>query len=294
MIKMEWVIQPACHGMTIGMYLKTEKQFSRRILKAIKFDGGKILLNGEEETVRTVLKVGDILSVSLPIEKNDTIKSTPMPLDIIYEDDALMVINKQAGMASIPSMNHPNSTIANGIIAYYKEKELPYTVHIVTRLDVNTSGLLLIAKHRYIHSLLAKMQQKGSIKRRYHAIVEGILKEKKGTINQPIGRKEDSIIERTVRGDGQRAVTHYEVVWERDSYSLLNIVIETGRTHQIRVHMSYLGCPILGDDLYGGSKCERHALHCSELSFLHPITNKYLVFKSPIPSDMLGLTKKGE
>ncbi|GEN30652.1 23S rRNA pseudouridine1911/1915/1917 synthase [Cerasibacillus quisquiliarum] len=292
MINMEWTIQSTCHGMTIGTYLKTEKQFSRRILKAVKFDGGKILLNGEEKTVRAVLKAGDKLSVTLPIEKNNTIIATPMPLDIIYEDDALMVINKQAGVASIPSMHHPDTSIANGVIAYYKEKKLPYTVHIVTRLDVNTSGLLLIAKHRYIHSLLAKMQQKGNIKRRYHAIVEGILEEKKGTINQPIGRKEDSIIERTVRSDGQRAVTHYEVVWEKDSYSLINIVIETGRTHQIRVHMSYLGCPIVGDDLYGGSTCERHALHCSELSFLHPISNKHLVFQSSIPSDMLGLTEK--
>ncbi|HEY4601930.1 MAG TPA: RluA family pseudouridine synthase [Cerasibacillus sp.] len=293
MIKLEWVIEPACHGMTIGMYLKAEKQFSRRILKAVKFDGGKIRLNDEEQTVRAIIKEGDRLSISLPIEKSDTLQPTRMPLDIVYEDEAIIVINKQAGVASIPSMNHPKSSIVNGVLAYYKEKGLPYTVHVVTRLDVDTSGLLLIAKHRYIHSLLAKMQQTGHIVRRYTAIVEGTLNEKKGTINQPIGRKEGSIIERMVRSDGQHAVTHYEVVREREGYSIINIEIETGRTHQIRVHMSYLGYPLLGDDLYGGRFRERHALHCSELSFLHPITNKYLVFQSPIPTDMLRLIKMG-
>lgn len=291
---MQWVIEEKQSGMTIHSFLRLEKQFSRRILKAVKFDGGKITVNGTEKTVRYVLNTGDYLQVQLPKEERGTIKAVDLPLDIVYEDDAILIINKQPGIATIPSFNHPKKTITNGVLAYYERNNIPYTVHIVTRLDRDTSGLLLIAKHRYSHSLLAKAQQEGAVQRYYTAIVEGKFCKKKGKIDANIGRKEGSIIERKVRADGQYAITNYKVMKEMKNMSLVEINLETGRTHQIRVHMAWLGHPLVGDDLYGACAqlMRRQALHCSKLVFPHPITKKQVEIELPLPTDMEKLTSE--
>ncbi|MDY0407916.1 RluA family pseudouridine synthase [Virgibacillus soli] len=212
-------------------------------------------------------------------------------MNIVYEDDAVLIIDKQAGVTTIPSLYHSNDSIANGILAHYEKYHIPYTVHIVTRLDRDTSGLLLVAKHRYSHSLLAASQKARKINRTYTALTEGILTKKIGTIDAKIGRKADSIIERTVCLDGQQAITHYEVLEEKEQLSVVRVSLETGRTHQIRVHFSWLGHPLIGDDLYGGSQAllNRQALHCSQLSFIHPFTNREMVFHSTLPKDMQRL-----
>lgn len=288
---MKWIIEDEYDGMLVREYLRTVRAFSRRILKAVK-DEGIILQNGESVTVRSVLKKGDTLEVNMPVESPGK-NMTPhfIPLDIVFEDDDVLVINKPAGISTIPSRLHSERSLAHGILYYYREKGLPYTVHIVTRLDKDTSGLLLVAKHRFSHSLLSRDQKGKGVSRQYKALAEGYLKQKSGTIYAPIGRKETSIIEREVREDGQEAITHYEVIEELSGFSFVRIHLDTGRTHQIRVHFSHIGHPLLGDDLYGGSTryMKRQALHCDRLSFVHPITREKMTFTIPLPEDMANV-----
>lgn len=289
---MEWFIIDKFANQTIRSFLKDEQAFSRRILKAIISDDGYVRLNGSAVKLNELLSEGDHLEVQFPSEeKGPFMKAERLPLTILYEDEFLLVIDKQAYMATIPSRHHPHHTLANGILGYYEQYAIPYTVHIVTRLDKGTSGLVLVAKHRYSHSLLSKMQRETKIKRRYQALVAGHLSGKEGSIRTNIGRKDGSIIERTVRPDGQKAVTHYEVIKETLSHTLVDISLETGRTHQIRVHFSSIGHPLLGDDLYGGEHTliKRQALHCSQLSFLHPFTQHKIIVNSELPSDMKRL-----
>lgn len=286
---MRWIIQSQTDGKLLREFLRNDQDFSRRLLKSLIYEGGKILVNGKPENLRYRLKSGDIVSVEFAMEVKGTfMQAENIPLDIVYEDDAIMVINKQPGIATIPSIIHQTGTLANGILYYYETHNIPYTVHVVTRLDRDTSGLLLIAKHRLSHSILSSSQKQGKVKRKYLGLVEGVFKEKQGIIDANIARKDGSIIERTVREDGQRAITHYQVVHETESHSLLAVQLETGRTHQIRVHFSHVGHPLAGDDLYGGkiTLINRQALHCSELSFEHPKTKEWMTYRAPLPEDM--------
>lgn len=275
--------------MLIRDFLQKKQHFSRRILNAIKFEGGKILVNGVERRVGHRLQSGDRLTIYFPPEKKgDFMIPENIKLSIVYEDEDILVVNKPPYMAVTPSPLQPTGTVANGVLAYYEENNIPYTVHVVTRLDRNTSGLLLIAKHRYSHSILASFQQDYEVKRKYQAIIEGSLDVVEGSIRAPISRKEGSIIERMVNKSGKQAITHYKVDQELNGHTLVKVELETGRTHQIRVHFSHLGHPLAGDDLYGGSTqfINRQALHCYELSFQHPLTNKRMFFKLPLPKDM--------
>lgn len=286
---MKWHVTKDQENQMLREYLKDVQGFSRRLIKIIKFQGGSLAVNGEYTTVRRVLKAGDLVEVTFPPEyQGGFMKAEAMPLHIVYEDQDVIVINKPAGIATIPSLHHKTGTLANGILHHYQKQMLEYTVHVVTRLDRDTSGLLLVAKHRLSHSMLAREQKAGRIARRYQAIVSGHLADKEGTINQAIARKPDSIIERMVDGTGKRAITHYQVLDETEKNSLVGIRLETGRTHQIRVHFSYIGHPLLGDTLYGGDqdRLTRQALHCVSLSFIHPMTKRQLTFRSPLPNDM--------
>ncbi|WP_010093581.1 RluA family pseudouridine synthase [Ornithinibacillus scapharcae] len=286
---MRWTIQQTEEGKLLRDYLRNTQGFSRRILKSLVYDGGTLLVNNEKADLRYILKTDDIVTLEFPSEvKGNHMHAEPIPLNIVYEDESVLVINKQAGVATIPSMNHQTGTIANGVLYHYETHNIPYTVHVVTRLDRDTSGLLLIAKHRYSHSLLSSIQKNGGVKRKYFAVVDGVPTPIQGTINANIGRKEGSIIERIVREDGQQAITHYEVKQDNRWYALIAVQLETGRTHQIRVHFSHIGHPLLGDDLYGGSKnlIERQALHCYFLSFEHPMTKEIMSFQVDLPEDM--------
>ncbi|MGD6792905.1 RluA family pseudouridine synthase [Metabacillus indicus] len=290
---LSWTIPSEDEGKTVKDYLK-EKKISKRALTDIKFAGGSIQLNGEHATVRASLSAGDDLKVTFPPEEpSPGIVPEKMNLDIVYEDEWCLVINKPPFVPTIPSREHPGGTLANGLLDYYRENGIAATIHAVNRLDKDTSGLMLVAKHRFAHSLFSSMQKQGSIKRTYAALVEGALTEESGTVDAPIGRKEESIIERTVREDGQHAVTHYQVLSSEEKYTLVTLRLETGRTHQIRVHMAYIGHPLCGDSLYGGSRdlMQRQALHSRLLSFFHPLLEKEMTFEAEIPADMQAVLK---
>lgn len=294
---MKWQISTEHAGMTINDYLFNELNFSNRLIRRAKSDGNLILVNGLKQTVRYVLKSGDMLQVLFgPEEKGPLMTPENIPLSIVYEDDHIIVINKQPNLVTIPSRLHPKETVANGLIYYYEQQNLPYTAHIITRLDRETSGLLLIAKHQYSHSLLANSQLAGQIQRKYKAIVHGHLHNKVGEIDEPIGRKPGSIIERMVTEDGKRALTHYKVEKEFGNYSLVNVELKTGRTHQIRVHFSHLGHPLVGDDLYGGhiTKLTRQALHCEQLVFTHPFTNETIKINAHLHEDLMSFIQSIE
>jgi 23S rRNA pseudouridine1911/1915/1917 synthase len=290
---LKWEVSKEEVGMTIKEFLKAH-QISKAALTDIKFSGGKILVNAEEMNVRYSLKIGDQLSVIFPLEMpSEGLLGESIPLEIIFEDEFVLVVNKPAFMNTIPSREHPTGSLANALLGYYKEIGLLAATHIVTRLDRNTSGLVLVAKHRHVHHLLSEQQKSGLVKRTYVALVHGRLMEDVGTIKVPIGRKSDSIIEREVSDSGQYACTHFRVLERMGRFTYVELQLETGRTHQIRVHMSYLGHPLLGDDLYGGSLdlMNRQALHCREVSFIHPFTGKEMMFEVPVAGDMEKLIK---
>lgn len=288
--KLEWTVGKT-EEMLLRDFLK-EKNISKAALTDIKFKGGKILVNSREQNVRYLLKEHDDVTIFFPPEiQSSGLLTEELPLNILYEDDYLLVVNKEYGMSTIPSREHPRGSLANGLAGYYNSKNLKATTHIVTRLDRDTSGIVLIAKHRHIHHLLSQQQMMKTISRRYIAFAEGQFQKWQGTIAEPIGRSDDSIIKREVRKDGQTAITHFSVQEVRDNFTVVELFLETGRTHQIRVHLSSIGHPLLGDDLYGGKRTliNRQALHCASLKFIHPVTGSGCSFFAPLPKDMQEL-----
>ncbi|WP_254846680.1 RluA family pseudouridine synthase [Oceanobacillus sojae] len=284
-----WVIDQTDAKLTIKDFLQKKQGFSRRLLTAMKQDGGKFLINAEDSYITETLQVNDQLTVIFPEEASGSIEATEMDLAIMYEDEDHLVLNKPAGQACLPSMNDRQYSLANGIQAYYQSTGHPATVHIVTRLDKDTSGLVLIAKNRYVHALLSEAQKKNQIHRIYETIITGEMNPAAGIINAPIARKKTSIIEREVNWrDGKEAVTDYQTLSILSGASLLRVQLKTGRTHQIRVHFSYFGHPLLGDDLYGGKTevISRQALHCAEIEWLHPFLNKRIKLNCELPLDM--------
>ncbi|RBW69951.1 RluA family pseudouridine synthase [Bacillus taeanensis] len=291
----KWTVKKAHEGLLLRDFLRHEKQISRTLLTDIKFKGGKIVVNGKEERVRYEVNVGDQIEVYFPKEqRSETMKPIHLPLTIVYEDDHFLLVNKPPNITTIPSRQELNVSLAQAVLYYYEQHHIPSTIHVVNRLDRDTSGLVLIAKHRYVHDLLSKQQKQKTMKRTYLAFVHGIVEKGKEKINRPIGRKEGSIIEREVREDGQAAVTHYQVLEQWKQYALLALSLETGRTHQIRVHMASLQHPLLGDTLYGGRRdfINRQALHSHTLTFYHPFLEKVLTFKASLPEDMKQLIIK--
>lgn len=283
-------------GKLLRQYLRDSLRLSSRYIKRLTREKRFLLINDQPVTVRYQLKEADTLTIKFPEEtRSQTMVAERVALDIVYEDDWLIVLNKKAKIPSIPSREHPTGTIANGLLHYYEEKGIPYTVHIVTRLDKDTSGLMLVAKHQLSHSILSQKQRERKIERFYEALVEGVVKSDHGTINRPIRRKKTSIIEREVAPDGQEAITHYEVKRRYRKFTHVNIQLETGRTHQIRVHFSSIGHPLIGDGLYGNSDSvlTHHALHCHTLKFHHPHTNELLTFHVDVPKTWLPFFSYG-
>lgn len=289
--ELSWNIAAAEEGMILREFLKSQ-HISKAALADIKFQGGKITVNAQEETVRYVLRNGDQVTVQFPLEKcSDGLIAEDLPLNIIYEDDHVLVINKPAFMNTIPSREHPAGSIANRVAGYYSKQGIPSTVHVVTRLDRDTSGIMLIAKHRHVHHLMSEQQKRGEVKRTYVAFVHGHIAPE-GKVEAPIGRKSSSIIEREVREDGQYACTLFKRLREFDEgYSYVQLRLLTGRTHQIRVHMAHIGHPLLGDDLYGGTleRINRQALHCRQIKFVHPFTGEQMMFEAELVEDMSRL-----
>lgn len=271
--------------------LKEQFLLSDRLITKLK-KANKIYLNDLQTYTKKSVTVGDTVSVLIDFEEdNSNIVASNIPLNIIYEDDYLLVINKPANIAIHPSILHFDNSLSNGVKFYFDKLGLKKKIRIVNRLDRNTSGIVVFAKNEYIQECLIKQMKTKELKKEYLAIAKGVLESKSGTLNFPIARKEGSIIERTVSSDGDSAITHYDVVKEFNNLSLVHIVLETGRTHQIRVHFSYIGHPILGDTLYGSPPklINRQALHSYKLTFIHPVTKKVVSLEAPLPNDIKNI-----
>lgn len=265
---------------------------SKRTLASVKYGGGQILVNGAEVTVRHPLKKGDAVTVIFPNEEHGKgLLAEDGNLDIVYEDDALLIVEKPPLQNTIPSREHPFGSLANIVAKHFNDNGIPSTLHIATRLDRDTSGLVCIAKNRHIHHMISMQQQEKKMKRRYEALVHGLVEKDEFTITAPIGRKNTSIIEREVREDGQFAETEVRVNKRLPDYSHISLQLNTGRTHQIRVHLAHIGHPLVGDDLYGGKRerLDRQALHCTELELIHPVSGEKLFFSSSLNRDMQAL-----
>ena len=269
-------------------FLKS-RGYSHAVITHLKRTDNGIQKNTEWARVSDKINEGDLLTIQL-IEEEGSSQILPVniPLNIVYEDEDLLVINKPAGMPIHPSQGNHDNTLANALCYYFKEKNIPFTYRCINRLDRDTTGLLIVAKHMYSASLLSNMVAKRQIHREYLALATGKVPEK-GIITAPIARKEDSTIERVVdEKRGEFARTNFKCLEYKNGYSLVSLILDTGRTHQIRVHMKYLGHPLPGDFLYNPdySLIKRQALHSYRLSFLHPITMEELDFKAPLPDDM--------
>lgn len=277
-------------------YLKYEKKLSSRFIKQASIER-RVFVNGSSVKLNYYLKKGD--QINIRINRNDekqNIDPIFMELNIVYEDEFILVINKPPFMVVHPSKSHDVS-LANGIMYYFKTNNIDSIVRLVNRLDMNTSGILVIAKNQYSHMFLSKLMQDNIFKKEYMAIVCGNLEKREGVIEKNIFRPSDDSIKRIVHDtEGQYAKTNYKVIERYSDSDLIEVSIETGRTHQIRVHMNYLGHPIVGDDLYGIENLEvkRQLLHAHKIKFYHPYTKDFLVFECPMPDDMLSYIEKAK
>ena len=293
-MELEYVVKKDDNYTNINEVLSCKFHLSTRLLSKL-INHNKIFLNGNPSDTRVQVKENDRITVDLSIaEDNFNIVPTKMDLDIIYEDEWFLVINKPAGIAIHPSQLHYYDSLSNGVRYYFDMINLKKKIRPVNRLDLNTSGLVIFAKCEYIQEEFTKQMLNGTFNKEYLAICEGLFKDKKGTINLPIARKNGSIIERCIDEHGQKSITHYIVIKEFEDYSLVKCNLETGRTHQIRVHLSNISHPILGDTLYGKSSnlINRQALHSYKIELIHPITKKQLIFESNLPSDMNKIAKE--
>ncbi len=286
---LDYVITEEYEGLKISQFL-SRQGFSLQNMTLLKKMPENTLLNGKFVHLKEKVTAGDHLRIH--IQEQQSSKKIPpvkLPLDIIYEDQDLMVINKPAGMPIHPSQNNYENSMANALAWYFKEKGQAFVFRCANRLDRDTSGLTIVSKHMFSGNIISTMTAKREIHREYLAICRGSVEPKKGIIDAPLERKGTSIIEREVNfKTGERAVTHYQVVEERNGHSLVRLVLETGRTHQIRVHLKYLGFPLVGDYLYNPDMeyIHRQALHACRLTFRHPVTGENMEFIAPLPEDM--------
>ena len=287
--KIDYIIDEDSAGLRVEQFLR-RKRYSGQNLSEIKRMPKSILVNGVHYYMRQELSTGDHLQVRICETKNsEKIPPTNLPLDIIYEDEDLLVLNKPAGMPIHPSLNNYTNSIANALAYYFQSQGKPFIFRCCNRLDRDTSGLTIVSKHLVSGSILSDMTKYREVHREYLAIARGSVTPSEGTIQAPLGRKEGTIIERTVDWEhGEDAVTHYRVVKEANGHSLVSLRLETGRTHQIRIHMKYLGYPLIGDYLYNPDMeyMTRQALHSHHMEFTHPITGEHMSFTAPLPEDM--------
>lgn len=276
----------------IKSFLK-EQGVSKGLLAKIKFQGGQITVNNQVENVLYKLTTGDQLKIIIPDEgQHETMRPSDSPITILFEDEHFLVVNKPAGVASIPSQYHTSETMANQVKGYYQRMNYKdQVIHIVTRLDRDTSGAMLFAKHGFAHALLDQQLRQKQVVKVYHALVGGAIDTlaEHDEIIAPIGRDMSSLLKRMVIETGKYAETEYWLEKKENDWAFVKIRLHTGRTHQIRVHFESIGCSLLGDELYNGSMEQgitRQALHCSYLSFVHPFTGEKISIDSALAEDM--------
>jgi len=282
----KFYIEEQYEGMKLRDFLRDKHKYSRKSIIALKKSGG-VMLNGSIGYMNAHLKKDDILELTFLDSESENILPEQMDLDIVFEDESLIVINKKAGILVHPTRKHIMGTLANGLAFLWLGEGTSKKIRPINRLDKDTSGLVIFAKNAHIQHLLS-FSSKDEFKKEYTALVHGAMEELEGTIDKPIGREAEKAMRRVVREDGDKSVTHFKTVAVYPKYSVLNIILETGRTHQIRVHMSHIGHPIVGDTYYGGDTTliERQALHARKITLLHPITKQWYSFEAPIPDDM--------
>lgn len=286
--------KPSDEGKMVRQLLRGGMGLSRRLIRQIVTSQG-ILLNGEHAYLGTRVKEGDRLQLFVLREESVHILPEPLPLDIVYEDADLLVVNKPAGMVVHPTRGHYTGTLANGAVYHWLAQGEKARFHPVHRIDQDTSGLVLIAKSRFAHQQVAKELETHTLQREYQAVVHGRLGQEEGCIAEPIGRDPERPYLRRVLPEGRPAVTHYRVLERFSRGTWIQLRLETGRTHQIRVHLAFLGHPLFGDALYGHGDeewIERQALHAGTLGVTHPRSKERLVWHAPLPQDMEDLIQK--
>ncbi len=279
-------------GLTLAQVLRHVMGLSRTRVRSLR-KRGRILVNGTCVFSRQVLVEGDLVQLLMPADPPVDLRPEPLTVPILYEDADLIVVDKPPGMLVHPARGELTGTLANGILGLWREWGVEAGFHPVHRLDRLTSGLVVVAKHSLAHQLLAQAINTGRVQRKYLAVVEGNPHPPAGTVRLPIARREDSLIQWEVRPGGKQAVTHYQTVDAQPGATLLQVWLETGRTHQIRVHFAHLGHPLLGDSLYGGSMdlLQRQALHAYHVVFPQPRTGEMVSLQSALPADFAGLLK---
>ena len=298
MSTLEKKVEEKYDGIVIREFLKEELELSSRLIRRAAIEK-RIFVNKEAVRMRKVLHTGDIVEVKLERVESQNIIPEKMELNIVYEDEDILVLNKPPYTVVHPTRGYPTGTLANGVLYYFNETNQNCIVRLVSRLDMDTSGLIIIAKNQYAHMALSKEMQLNHLEKRYLAVVHGHLQKEEGTIDLPIFKPEDeeSIFKRIIDERGQRSITHYKVVKKFKDATLVECLLETGRTHQIRVHLSHIGHPIYGDTLYGYGEEEkeliqRQALHAYGLDFKSPRTKEKLSLRAELPEDILNLINK--
>ena len=298
MSTLEKKVEEKYDGIVIREFLKEELELSSRLIRRAAIEK-RIFVNKEVVRMRKVLHTGDIVEVKLERVESQDIIPEKMNLNIVYEDDDILVLNKPPYTVVHPTRGYPTGTLANGILYYFNETNQNCIVRLVSRLDMDTSGLIIIAKNQYAHMALSKEMQLNHLEKRYLAVVHGHLEKEEGTIDLPIFKpeNEESIFKRIIDERGQRSITHYKVIKKFENADLVECLLETGRTHQIRVHLSHIGHPIYGDSLYGDGEDEkelipRQALHAYGLDFKSPRTKEQLSLRAELPEDILNLIEK--
>ena len=281
-------ITKEAEGLKIEQFLR-RRGYSRRDMTDFKKDPGCVTVNGIFRRFNERLRCDDVLTVRIVEQEWSDIQAVDLPLDILYEDEDLIAVNKPAGMPTHPSIRNYDNSLANALTGYYRAKNEPFVFRCCNRLDRDTSGVTIVAKHAVCSGMLSEMGTRRELHREYLAIVRGTPSPLQGTIDAPLGRKPGSIIERMVDYEhGEKAITHYQVLKQENGCSLVSLILETGRTHQIRIHMKHLGYPLIGDYLYNPDMelIGRQALHAYQMRFRHPITGQSMCFTAPMPEDM--------
>lgn len=280
-------IDSEMHGHRIEYILEKHLKISSSLIKRLKREENGIMLNGVHTAVISKVGEGDILTVKIRGRETENIIPANIPIDILWEDEDILVLNKPGNISVHPSGTHKADTIANGVVYHTGNREV---IHIITRLDRETSGVVLIAKNPRAAAILTEDIKNGKIQKEYIAIVNGIPNPLEGEIYAPIKKKEGKGIARCVSKDGKESLTLYEVMEKTDGLSLVKLFPITGRTHQLRVHMSHIECPIYGDSIYGApQRGERVRLHCCKITFTHPTTEEGFIFTANIPEDFEGI-----